>query len=105
MVCPGFHYLIIWPAATLMLLVAMLLWMDNTTPGEAMAQEIMAVTHNVSSGEFRIAVCRDEPLQPFIPPPPAEQVLDLRCMTLPLLSAHDRGSVVTDATKDMPVVC
>jgi hypothetical protein len=37
-----------------MLLVAMLLWMDNTTPGEAMAQEIMAVTHNVSSGEFRI---------------------------------------------------
>lgn len=93
----AFHYLIIWPAATLMLLVAMLLWMDNTTPGEAMAQEIMAVTHNVSSGEFRIAVCRDEPLQPFIPPAPQNKSSGLTPHDAPSAVCHDRGSVVTDA--------
>lgn len=93
----AFHYLIIWPAATLMLLVAMLLWMENTTPGEAMAQEIISVTHNVSSGEFRIAACRDEPLDPFIPPAPQGKSSGLTLHDAPSTVCHDRGSVVTDA--------
>ncbi|ECC5563714.1 conjugal transfer pilus-stabilizing protein TraP [Enterobacter hormaechei] len=93
----AFHYLVIWPAATLMLLVAMLLWMENTTPGEAMAQEIMAVTHNVSSGEFRIAACRDEPLDPFIPPAPQGKSSGLTLHDAPSTVCQDRGSVVTDA--------
>ncbi|EAA6923136.1 conjugal transfer protein TraP [Salmonella enterica] len=93
----AFHYLIVWPAATLMLLVAMLLWMENTTPGEAMAQEIMSVTHNVSSGEFRIAACLDEPLQPFIPPAPQNNSSGLTLHHAPSAVCQDRGSVVTDA--------
>lgn len=99
----AFHYLIIWPAATLMLLVAMLLWMENTTPGEAMAQEIIAVTHNVSSGEFRIAACRDEPLDPFIPPAPQASPPASRCMMLPQLSAIT-GAASSPMLKDMPVM-
>lgn len=50
----AFHYLIIWPAATLMLLVAMLFWLDNSTPGQVAADEIAASTRYVSHGEFRI---------------------------------------------------
>lgn len=92
----AFHYLIIWPAATLMLLVAMLLWMDNTTPGEAMAQEIMAVTHNVSSGEFRIAACRDEPLQPVIPATPPDKPVQIFAGG-PSAVCQDRGSDIIDA--------
>jgi len=93
----AFHYLIVWPAATLMLLIIMLLWMENTTPGEAMAQEIMAVTHNVSSGEFRIAACRDEPLHPIIPAAPQDKSSGLTLHGAPSAVCQDRGSVVTDA--------
>lgn len=92
----AFHYLIIWPAATLMLLVAMLLWMENTTPGEAMAQEIMSVTHNVSSGEFRIAACRDEPLQPVIPATPPDKPVQIFAGG-PSAVCQDRGSDIIDA--------
>ena len=93
----AFHYLIIWPAATLMLLVAMLLWMDNTTPGEAMAQEIMAVASFV----LRSAVMNlYNPLYRLLrrTSPPAS-----RCMTLPLPSAMT-GAASSPMLKDMPVM-
>lgn len=93
----AFHYLIIWPAATLMLLIIILFWIENTTPGEAMAQEVAAFTHNVSSGEFRIAACRDEPLHPFIPPAPQGKSSGLTLHDAPSAVCHDRGSVVTGA--------
>ncbi|EJF5652341.1 conjugal transfer protein TraP [Salmonella enterica] len=93
----AFHYLIVWPAATLMLLVAMLLWMENITPGEAMAQEIMSVTHNVSSGEFRIAACLDEPLQLVIPATPQGKSSGLTLHGAPSAICQDIGSDVTDA--------
>jgi hypothetical protein len=93
----AFHYLIIWPAATLMVLVIMLFRMENTTPGEAMAQEIMAVTHNVSSGEFRISAYRDETLQPLIPAAPQDESPGLMLHGAPSAVCHDRGSVVTGA--------
>ncbi|UNC52582.1 conjugal transfer protein TraP [Enterobacter huaxiensis] len=50
----AFQYLIIWPAATLMLLIIMLFWLDNSTPGQVAADEIAASTRYVSHGEFRI---------------------------------------------------
>lgn len=93
----AFHYLIVWPAATLMLLVIMLFRMENTTPGEAMAQEITTVTHNVSSGEFRISGCRDEPSQPSVPAVPLDKSSGLTLHGAPSAVCHDRGSVVTDA--------
>lgn len=93
----AFHYLIVWPAATLMLLVIMLFRMENTTPGEAMAQEVAAVTHNVNSGEFRIFACRDEPAQPLIPTAPQDKSPGLMLHGAPPAICHDRGSVVTDA--------
>jgi hypothetical protein len=93
----AFHYLIIWPAATLMLLIIMLFWMENTTPGEALAQEIMSVTHNVSSGEFRIASCLDEPLQPIIPAAPQDKSSGLTPYGAPSAVCQERGSDVTDA--------
>jgi hypothetical protein len=52
-------YSVVWPAATLMLLAVMLFRMEHMTPGEALAQEIASVTHNVRPGEFRISACRD----------------------------------------------
>ena len=50
----AFHYLIVWPAATLMLLVIMIFWLDNSTPGQVAADEIAASARYVSHGEFRI---------------------------------------------------
>lgn len=50
----AFQYLIIWPAATLMLLIIMLFWLDNSTPGQVAADEIAASTRYVSHGEFRM---------------------------------------------------
>ncbi|MFK3915241.1 conjugal transfer protein TraP [Enterobacter cancerogenus] len=47
-------YAFVWPAATLMLLVIMLFWLDNSTPGQVAADEIAASTRYVSHGEFRI---------------------------------------------------
>lgn len=52
-------YVFIWPAAMLMLLLIMLFWMDNTTPGTLMAEEIASVSWNTQTGEYRIPVCAE----------------------------------------------
>lgn len=52
----------IWPAAMLMLLLIMLFWMDNTTPGTLMAEEIASVSRNAQTGEYRIPVCAESTL-------------------------------------------
>lgn len=51
--------LFIWPAAMLMLLLIMLFWLDNTTPGTLMAEEIASVSWNAQTGEYRIPVCAE----------------------------------------------
>lgn len=43
-------YVFIWPAAMLMLLLIMLFWLDNTTPGTLMAEEIASVSWNAQTG-------------------------------------------------------
>lgn len=53
------EYLFIWPAAMLMLLLIMIFWLDNTTPGTLMAEEIASVSWNAQTGEYRIPVCAD----------------------------------------------
>lgn len=50
-------YIFIWPAAMLMLLLIMLFWLGNTTPGTLMAEEIASVSWNAQTGEYRIPVC------------------------------------------------
>jgi hypothetical protein len=52
-------YVFIWPAAMLMLLLIMLFWLDNTTPGTLMAEEIASVSWNTQTGEYRIPVCAE----------------------------------------------
>ncbi|MEZ2578081.1 conjugal transfer protein TraP [Buttiauxella ferragutiae] len=52
------RYAVIWPAAMLMLLIILVCRMDNNTPGQIIANEIMTVTRNVQIGEFRIPVCQ-----------------------------------------------
>ena len=92
------QYIFVWPAATLMMLIIMLFRMENITPGEAIAQEVAAVTHNVHSGEDRIFACRDKV---FIPTIPKVKFPDraLPVATADMLQAvcHDRGNTITDA--------
>lgn len=51
------EYVFIWPAATLMLLLIMMFWLSNTTPGAIMAEEIASVSWNAQKGEYRIPAC------------------------------------------------
>lgn len=88
-------YLLIWPAAMLMLLTIMLFRLSHTTPGAELAQEIAAVTHDVRSGEYRIIICHDKGPFSGVPNhssaslpdklPPADTV------------CREKESVVTDA--------
>ncbi|MBH2566949.1 conjugal transfer protein TraP [Serratia marcescens] len=55
-------YVFIWPAAMLMLLLIMLFWLDNATPGTLMAKEIASVSWNAQTGEYRIPVCAESTL-------------------------------------------
>lgn len=47
------HYLVMWPAATVMLFVILIFWLRDTTPGQVAADEIAASTRYVNYGEFR----------------------------------------------------
>lgn len=49
----AFHYLVIWPAATALLIFILIFWLDNSTPGQVAADEIAASTRYISHGEFR----------------------------------------------------
>lgn len=60
-------YVAILPAVTLMLLIVLLFWQENSTPGKELAREIASVTRDVSPGEYRLLICRDEPFPPFNP--------------------------------------
>ncbi|EMG7890337.1 conjugal transfer protein TraP [Enterobacter hormaechei] len=93
----AFHYLIVWPAATLMLLVAMLLWMENTTPGKVLAQEIVSVTRDVGSGEYRLLLCRDEHFAPFIPALAKDKSTAGSAPVAPSAICQKQVSVITDA--------
>lgn len=46
----AFHYLVIWPAATLVLIVALLFCLDNTTPG-AVAVDYLQKAGSITDGQ------------------------------------------------------
>lgn len=88
------HYLVIWPAATLMLLIVLLFRLDNTTPGKVLAQEIASVTYNVGSGEYRLSVCGDGP---FIPALSEDKTTAGSMPVAPSAICHKPVSIITDA--------
>jgi len=49
----AFQYLVIWPAATVMLIFVLFFWLHDSTPGQVAADEIAASTRYVNHGEFR----------------------------------------------------
>lgn len=93
----AFQYLIIWPAATVMLLVIILFRLDTITPGQALAQEIASVTRNVIPGEYRLLICRDEPFAPFIPALVKDKSTAGSAPVAPSAICQKQESIVTDA--------
>lgn len=93
----AFQYLIIWPAATVMLLVIILFRLDTITPGQALAQEIASVTRNVIPGEYRLLICRDEPFAPFIPALVKDKSTASSAPVAPSAICQKQESIVTDA--------
>lgn len=93
----AFQYLIIWPAATLMLLIVLLFRLDNTTPGKVLVQEIASVTRDVGSGEYRLLLCRDEHSAPFIPALAKDKSTAGSAPVAPSAICQKQVSVITDA--------
>lgn len=51
------NHLVFLPVGTLLLMCLFLFWLEGSTPGRMMADEITSVTQNVRPGEFRISGC------------------------------------------------
>lgn len=51
----AFHRLLFLPAGTLLLMCLFLFWLEGSTPGRMMADEIVAVTKNVNPGQFSVS--------------------------------------------------
>lgn len=92
------RYVVIWPAATLMLLIVMLFRLENTTPGRELAREISSVTRDVRPGEYRLFIfCPAESLEPFMPDL-TEDKKSARSLTSALSAVcQEPTSVITDA--------
>ncbi len=55
----GVRYAVIWPLATLAIVVILLFRMDGSTPGQQMAQEIDRVRAMAPPGQFPVRDCPD----------------------------------------------
>ncbi|EDW0192031.1 hypothetical protein TL42_004308 [Salmonella enterica subsp. enterica] len=64
----GIRWAVIWPLATMVLFIALMLWNDGTTPGQLMAREIELVRVNTVTGQFSVNVCRESDLLTTPPP-------------------------------------
>ncbi|EDU9493274.1 conjugal transfer protein TraP [Salmonella enterica subsp. enterica] len=64
----GIRWAVIWPLATMVLFIALVLWKDGTTPGQLMAREIEQVRRNAVVGQFTVNVCRETDLLTMPPP-------------------------------------
>lgn len=64
----GIRWAVIWPLATMVLFIALMLWKDGTTPGQLMAREIDQVRVNTVAGQFSVNVCRESDLLTTPPP-------------------------------------
>lgn len=92
----AFHYLIIWPAAALMLLIVLLFRLEDTTPGKELAREIASVTRDVSPGEYRLFICPDEPLEPFTPDLTKDTSIARSLPAAPSAVCQEPPSAITD---------
>ncbi|MDQ9128478.1 conjugal transfer protein TraP [Serratia fonticola] len=64
----AFQWMVIWPAASLVLIFVLLFWLNNSTPGESLAAEIEFVRPvDSSEGEFFISRCYSGPGLPSVP--------------------------------------
>ncbi|HAV9700095.1 TPA: conjugal transfer protein TraP [Escherichia coli] len=52
------RFVVIWPLATMALMALLVLWKDNTTPGQLLVQEIDFVRETASVGQFPVSECR-----------------------------------------------
>lgn len=57
----GVKWGVIWPLATMMLFTLFLMWQDNTTPGQMMAQEAERVRSAAGAGLFPVSDCTVQP--------------------------------------------
>lgn len=52
-----FRYAVVWPAATLMILFALMYMSAEQTAGQLLAGEVMNATRGVAPGEYRVPLC------------------------------------------------
>lgn len=83
-------YAFVWPAASLLSLIILLLLIEGTTLGQEMTQEVVVVTRNVSRGGGRIPACRDSA---FISVVPQRIYPGLTLHDAHSAACHDRGSL------------
>ncbi|HIB1596914.1 TPA: conjugal transfer pilus-stabilizing protein TraP [Salmonella enterica subsp. enterica serovar Muenchen] len=65
----GVKYAVIWPLATIAVVVILIFRMESSTPGQLMAQEIGKVRAMAPSGTFPVSVCPDPLLTASSPLP------------------------------------
>ncbi|HAH2030687.1 TPA: conjugal transfer protein TraP [Escherichia coli] len=51
------RFVVIWPLATMVLMALLVLWKDNTTPGQLLIQEIDFVRETAPAGQFPVREC------------------------------------------------
>ncbi|EAU5656455.1 conjugal transfer protein TraP [Salmonella enterica] len=78
------RYAVIWPLATMALMVLFLFWKDNTTAGQMMAQQIDYVREIAPAGQFPIGDCPEVHEMIYLHSFPRElsDPLDKRCTVI-----------------------
>ncbi|EIR3047060.1 hypothetical protein LWV72_004737, partial [Salmonella enterica] len=78
------RYAVIWPLATMALMVLFLFWKDNTTAGQMMAQQIDYVREIAPAGQFPIGDCPEvhEMIDLHSFPRELSDPLDKRCTVI-----------------------
>ncbi|EGQ7035774.1 conjugal transfer protein TraP [Salmonella enterica] len=75
----GVKYVVIWPLATIVVVVIVLLQMEETTPGQLLAQEIGQVRATAPSGMFPVRDCPDPVFSASSPFPESLAYLTENC--------------------------
>ncbi|ENO7970166.1 conjugal transfer protein TraP [Salmonella enterica] len=75
----GVKYVVIWPLATIAVVVIVLLQMEETTPGQLLAQEIGQVRATAPSGMFPVRDCPDPVFSASSPFPESLAYLTENC--------------------------
>lgn len=88
----AFHYLVIWPAGSLVLIVALLFCLDNTTPG-AVAVNYLQSAGSITDGQhWTWRECTKQPSAELSPPSVfPERIGSLQQITCPEVVSDARG--------------